>query len=1196
MQADFKRVKEIFLAAVETTGPDEREDCLRAACGADESLRRQVEALLRRHEDAGSFLESPVVAPAATDDSRPHDAVPHIRSEEGATSEGLNETIGSRIGPYKLVQQLGEGGMGTVWLAEQTEPVKRRVALKLIKPGMDSAQVLRRFEAERQALALMDHSNIAKVLDAGTVGQAFQPDVSRRTEFIPFASGQASDDANGMNSVPSQAGKPNLHGRPYFVMELVKGVPITRYCDELRLSLGERLALFVPVCQAIQHAHQKGIIHRDIKPTNVLVAMQDGQPVPKVIDFGVAKALHQRLTDDSLHTEVGQIVGTLEYMSPEQAELSPLDIDTRADVYALGVLLYELLTGTTPLDRKRLKQAAYSAMLRMIREVEPPKPSTRLSELSRKTESIPFPAKGETADNGKNSIPQESSLASIAAMRQTEPTRLASELRGELDWIAMKCLEKDRTRRYESASGLARDVERYLRDETVEACPPSTRYRMRKFLRKHRAGVLTTAALLGLLLAGVAASTWQAVRATAAEVKARDKELEALAAAAAERTATKTALAAAAAETAERKQAEAVADLLESVFRGLDPTAEKKGGLPLDKQLVAQLDAAAASLDEEYTGQPLVRARLRRALGSTQMGLGEPNKAVALFEKSLEERQRHLGRDHPDTLVSLSRLASAYEKVGQLDKALPLFEESARLVKAKFGPGHPNTVLTTASLAMAYQTAGRLGQSEPMWEELLERCKASLGPDDSLTLITMGNLAFAYQMADKLDKALPLFEETVTRMASLHPDDFLTLTNVNNLAKAYQAAGRPAKALPLLEANAEKMKARFSQDHPDAMTSVNNLGLVYLEVGRVDEALALLEDALQKRKAKYGPDHSDTLVSMHNLALAYHVAGQSDKAVPLFEETVQKRKAKQGGDDQLDSGTLKGMSWLGTAYLAEGQLGKALRLLEETLKLQTAKLRPDSPDTPATMNNLGRAYRTARRFDLSVPLFARTLEKRTAKLGGDHPDSLDTQANLGINYIDAGRVEEGIELVEQAVERARKLPDGFPFKLAWVPSSLAETCDRAGRFTKSEPLYRRLLADAQDQFGHDHPRTAAPMASLSQCLLHQQRYAEAEPILRECLLIREKSEPDVWTTFDNQSMLGDSLLGQQKFAEAEAHLLAGYEGLQARQEKIPPVARIRLTEAIERLVRLYETTGEEDKADVWRKKLAETTAEEKPKP
>src|SRR5689334_18497263 len=401
--------REIFLAALQQPTAGERAAFLDQACGSDANLRGQIEALLAEHEQLGSYLEAPVAAGQRTLDEAP-----------------ATERPGTVIGPYKLLQQIGEGGMGTVFMAEQAKPVQRKVALKVIKPGMDSRQVIARFEAERQALALMDHVNIARVFDGGT------------TE----------------------------NGRPYFVMELVHGVPITQYCDDSHLTPRERLELFVPVCQAIQHAHQKGIIHRDIKPPNVMVTLYDGKPVPKVIDFGVAKATEQKLTERTLFTQYGTLIGTFEYMSPEQAEMSALGADTRSDIFSLGVLLFELLTGSTPLSRKRLKAAAYPEILRMIKEEEPPKPSTRLSD------------SGET-------------LASISANRQTEPAKLTRLVRGELDWIVMKTLEKDRNRRYATANDFAADVQRYLSDEPVLACPPSTWYRFCKFARRNKRAVVT---------------------------------------------------------------------------------------------------------------------------------------------------------------------------------------------------------------------------------------------------------------------------------------------------------------------------------------------------------------------------------------------------------------------------------------------------------------------------------------------------------------------------------------------------------------------------------------------------------------------------------------------------------------------------------------------------------------------------------
>src|SRR5271166_6078225 len=411
------RIESLFAAAVALPTPAERVALLDRECGGDQALRGRVEVLLRAHERAGHLLDRPVPA-------GPEQTGPYIPPEQPGT------VIAGR---YKLLEEIGEGGMGTVWVAEQIQPVRRKVALKFIKAGMDTKSVLARFEAERQALAVMDHPNIAKVLDGGL------------TET----------------------------GRPFFVMEYVKGVRITEYCDATRLSVPERLQLFAQVCQAVQHAHQKGIIHRDLKPSNILVAPYDDRPVPKVIDFGLAKAMHQSLTERTLHTAHETVLGTPLYMSPEQAQLNNLDVDTRTDIYSLGVLLYELLTGTTPLELQRCKEAAWEEMKRLVREEEPPRPSTRLSS--------------------------SNTLASLAAGRQIETARLTKLVRGELDWIVMKALEKDRTRRYETVNGLARDIQRYLSDEVVEARPPSAGYRLRKFVRRNKAQV-TAAGLVFLAL------------------------------------------------------------------------------------------------------------------------------------------------------------------------------------------------------------------------------------------------------------------------------------------------------------------------------------------------------------------------------------------------------------------------------------------------------------------------------------------------------------------------------------------------------------------------------------------------------------------------------------------------------------------------------------------------------------------------
>src|SRR5579883_2058214 len=637
---------------------------------------------------------------------------------------------------------------GSVWTALQTEPVKRVVAVKLIKPGMDSKAVLARFEAERQALALMDHPNIARVLDAGETAD----------------------------------------GRPFFVMELVKGVPITKFCDEKKLTPRERLGLFTPVCHAVQHAHQKGVIHRDIKPSNVLVALYDDRPVPKVIDFGVAKATGQPLTENTLVTAFGAVVGTPEYMSPEQASFNNLDVDTRSDVYSLGVLLYELLAGSPPVTRNELESAGLLEIFRVIREREPPRPSTRLSTAA--------------------------ALPTLAANRSTEPRKLTGMLKNELDWIVMKALEKDRARRYETANGFAADVQRYLTGEPVQAHPPTAGYRLKKFVRRNRPQVAAAGLVVAALAAGVVGTSLglvRAERARAAEAEQRAvaeaKEREATgerarAEAAARREADR-------ADGERRAREEAVRNLgfaekgnaiLGSVFAGLDPKRVAETGRPLQDVLRENLGAAARELDGAAVGDPLAVARMQYTLGQSLLGLGEAALAAEVFGKALATRAARLGPDHPDTLASMVKLAEGYEGAGKPDRALPLCEEAVARAKARLGPDHQITLTGTGILAASHLSAGRADRAVPLLEEVVAVEKAKLGPDHPSTLMSMHNLAVGYRYTGRADKAIPLDEEVVAlRKAKLGPDHPHTLMSMHNLAVGYERAGRADRAVPLLE-------------------------------------------------------------------------------------------------------------------------------------------------------------------------------------------------------------------------------------------------------------------------------------------------------------------------------------------------------------------------------------------------------------
>jgi tetratricopeptide (TPR) repeat protein len=622
-------------------------------------------------------------------------------------------------------------------------------------------------------------------------------------------------------------------GRPVFVMELVNGVAITEYCDHAQLTPRERLELLVPVCQALQHAHQKGIIHRDVKPSNVLVTMHDGKPVPKVIDFGVAKAISQPLTERTMFTQFGAAIGTLEYMSPEQAERSGLDIDTRSDVYSLGVLLYELLTGTTPLDRATLRQAGYAEILKRIKEEEPPKPSTRLSA-------------------------SQAALASVAARRRTEPAKLARLVRGELDWIVMKTLEKDRTRRYETANGLARDIERYLHDEPVEACPPSATYRLRKLARKHRAAMATLAGFAAVIMIAAIVSTLLAIRATTAERLASQRLKES--------------------EEA-RQQAEVVSRRLVEIFRRPDPSLDGR-----QVRVVDLLDQAARDLDTEFPGDSKIRGELLHTLGETYMGLGLHDRAVELLKRALSVRQAVLGPEHPDTLKSMYDLAVTYQSAYRSAEAKPLFEVALKSYMAVLGPDHPDTLRSMFGLAWAYWAAGRLDEYTSLHEEVLRLRKAKLGPDHPDTLESMQAVAMAYGINGRIFEAIPLHEEALElRKTKLGPDNPGTLQSMWGLADAYLDVDRLDEAIALSERALKLGEAKLSTEHPLTVQTkfVRDvaLGRKLLQQNEYAEAEPLLRHALSiyGKGTDWPRFHSESL-------LGASLVGQKkfDEAKPLL--------------------------------------------------------------------------------------------------------------------------------------------------------------------------------------------------------------------------------------------------------------------------------------------------------------------------
>jgi serine/threonine protein kinase len=808
----------IFKVAREIHAADARASYLEQICVDDTKLYARVISLLRVLDEQPGFLESPAVA--------------IVTIEQSAI-----EKPGAQIGPYKLLEQIGEGGMGAVYMADQQVPVRRRVALKIIKPGMDTRQVIARFEAERQALALMDHPNIARVLDAGAT------DV----------------------------------GRPYFVMELVRGVPITEFCDQDNLSVRDRLRLFVQVCRAVQHAHQKGIIHRDLKPSNVLVTLHDGQPVPKVIDFGVAKATNQQLTEKTLFTNFSQMIGTPLYMSPEQAEISSLDVDTRSDIYSLGVLLYELLTGTTPFARDRIREAPYDEIRRIIREEEPPKPSTFIDTL------------GQTR-------------TAVAARRRIDPDHFAQLLRGDLDWIVMKALEKDRTRRYETASGLARDVEHYLHDEPVEAHSPSALYRFRKFARRNRMAITTAGLVTIALISGTVVSTWQAIRATRAERVAEAERNE-------------TERQRAAAEEHFQQARESVNDYFTSVSES--KLLDVPGLQPLRKELLDSALSYYQRFIEKYGDNPLLQAELAAAyvrVGSITSSIGSQEQALKSLDLAVASYQGLLRQDPAATAYS-EGLASAHHWRGAV------LADTARLDDAEASYRRALEIYST----LVGEIPGNAAHQAHLANTL-----ASLGRVQSL-------LARPAEAEESFRRTLTIYEQ----LANDFPDASTYQAGIasahRHIAETQRKVGRMSEA-EVSNQRAVELYEKLVRENPTTSEyraqlaqAFNDLNVVHVETGRLSDAEVSFQRAVEiyEGLVRENPSVSDYRAALahkyFNFGYVQRLMGRPAdaersyrRAIEIYEQLSQENPAV--GD------YLQGR---GTAFLHLGILHSETEQLDE---------------------------------------------------------------------------------------------------------------------------------------------------------------------------------------------------------------------------------------------------------------------------
>ncbi len=978
-----ERLRSLFDRALELS-PIERAAFLARECGGDATLKLRVEALLAAAED-DRFLGSPT------------GPKPETRTDSSAA---LAEGPGTRIGPYKLLQQIGEGGFGVVFMAEQEQPVKRRVALKIIKLGMDTRQVVARFEQERQALALMDHPNIARVIDAGATAT----------------------------------------GRPYFVMELVKGEPIGEYCDRHSLSIDQRLALFEQVCRAVQHAHSKGIIHRDIKPSNILVGTQDGKPVAKVIDFGIAKATSSKLTDKTLFTEHQQVIGTLQYMSPEQAEGS-LDIDTRTDVYALGVVLYELLTGSPPFDHQTMREALFSEMQRIIREVDPPKPSTRLHQ---------------SADM----------LATIAARRNVEPKRLGTLVRGELDWIVMKALAKERTRRYESAHGFAEDLRRYLSGEAVVAAPPSAAYRFRKVVARNRGLVLAGSAVALALLIGAIAFAWQASVArterdhalVAQRAEAEQRTIADEQRSAAQRLQT-VAESNATAEAKARKRAETTAVFVTDALKSSDPNYGGEQGITVAEAM----QQAVKLLDEgSFRDEPDIEAHLRSLIAEILHRNGRVSDALPLAERSLElYTQLAPAAGSRDVAHLLNQVATIQQDLGRLEAAEPLFVRALEMLRA-IDPGDSNDVsMALNNLALVKSYRGRMAEAEPLFTESLEMKERLFPGDNEDVAMGLNNLANIRDNLNRRDEALALFERSLAmydRLFDVHPQLAMSLYN---LGQQYISTGRLKDAQDNLERALAMYRQLFHGDHPHVARAIGGVGNIRRVMGRLADSETLHKEALAMKQRLFPGDHPEVAITLRHLAQVERENGDFVQAEANATSALEMRRRLLGDHPE----TASALDMLANVELDAGKKKEAESVLAEALEMQR-RLHP-----------------------------------------GDHADVARAMNTLAVVSVDLGDPAQAELLSRDALAMWQRLIPSDHIQVAVAHLQLGRVLMNAKKPAQAEPSFRAASEMARRVLGPDHRDVAVSLGRLARCLHALGRTDEERAAFEEMIAIERRRIP-----------------------------------------------------------------------------------------
>ncbi len=1227
-------------ALLDQIDPSHRERLLEKLLDVDLELRQSVGQTVQAvdYDALGQGAVDYVRVRLQSLTDRPLNSQP---TEATGKSE-LRQSASRQIGPFKLLQRIGEGGMGAVWMANQQKPVRRRVALKVIKAGMDTRQVIARFEAERQALAMMDHQNIAKVLDAGMT-----------------------DD-----------------GRPWFAMELVQGIPINKYCDDNKLTLDQRLELFVPVCHAVQHAHQKGIIHRDLKPSNVLVTLYDGKPVPKVIDFGLAKAMEHtnRLTDRTMFTEFGQVVGTLQYMSPEQAEMNALDVDTRTDIYSLGVMLYELLTGSTPLDSETVKKSAFLEVIRRIKETDPPRPSTRLSESG-------------------------DAIKGISAQRKIAPSKLQQILRGELDWIVMKALEKDRSRRYETANGFAKDVQRYLDNEPVTARPPSATYRMKKLLAKHKILFGTATVVLAMLIVSLIAISRSAMLAEAKRIDALNAQIDAQAKGALaekrreeadaarveavnfQRIADARALEAEKARARAEKEkavAEAVRNFLKDKFLKKASVWEQANAqvtgtgqvVRQDVTITELLDDAAneyspQTIETKFPGEPLVQAEILETIGDAFSSLEEHQRAVEFIKTACQIRKKAFDEASPFTaqgrvkLYFATVLAKDYQTAAVVLNLISKSAVDAYIVAANSeAAGDPPEVvaarlqeaevLTDATIdeierrmhpsrlvmpsidqriedlnvsvalnvgkaiqnlirldeilvsrygesvrrveyvrfyvSVCYFALGEKQKSLEIMERTLEWVREEYGEDNVMTAGAELVLAVAYDSnGHSVDQRLPLLQHShkimTEVMSAEHPT---TLVAATHLADALETSGDLESAVKLRE---QVVNARFNQlgiDHPTAYDGVESLTIDYRQLGQHDKAVEIARDFYHRSKQELGPGDFRTFQAMEDYAYCLNEAGNKEDGIALYQQLIASCKQEFG---EVDPDTLHFVNLFGNSLFSIGEYEMAHPLYSENLKNRRAVHGDQDPRTLVSISNLAGNFRELGEFDRAIELYKEAIEGYTASSGPLHVDTLENQAKLAKCLLLSQQHELAIDEYQRLVQRGSRKWGSSSATVTGYRENLAIALYRSGAFDSSREIWEDLVNQEREALASNRDRSpkklATLLANVANSLL---KLGEAESALahcKECLDLRQRVMPDDWRVPVTKSLLGECYLQLNQLDDAGRLLKEAYAEFEKRRSQVSESSQNSyLSELCRRLVAWSERTGNEDDTRKWREQLA----------